>query len=140
MANKTPLLSMLLFLPIATSASAVPAPSDDCSVLDWAFREARTEFPALKNRQFGGALCTYRTNEFKCEWGFPTDRYGDAQTQIERLERCTAAQPNAKLVEKGHQQAVFQIDPDTKVLIRGPDPYDGDWAIQLKFTSTANWN
>lgn len=140
MADNGALLLILALLPFATSASAIPSPSDDCSVLDWAFREARTEFPALKNRQFGGALCTYRKNEFRCEWGFPTDRYGDAEMQIARLERCTAAQPNAKLLEKGGHEAVFQIDPDTKVLIRGPEPYNGDWAIQLKFTTTANWN
>lgn len=121
------------------AAAAAPPPPDDCTVLDWAFRTARTEFPALKNRQFGGALCTYRKNEFKCEWGFPSDRYGDAQIQMDRLERCTAAQPNAKLLEKSRQQAVFQLDPDTKALIRGPDAYDGDWAIQLKLMSTAEW-
>lgn len=140
MTKKLGLLSMAAGLAFSTQASAIPTPSDDCSVLDWAFREARTEFPALKNRQFGGALCTYGRNEFKCEWGFPTDRYGDAQLQIERLERCTAAQPNAKLIVKSRDQAVFQLDPDTKVLIRGPDPYNGDWAIQLKFTTTASWN
>ena len=137
---------MSKFLLIAGVLFILPAPllagspNDDCAVLDLAFRQARTEFPALKNRQFGGALCRYRTKEFTCEWGFPTDRYGDAETQIGRLERCTAAQPNARLVEKKAHQATFQIDPDTQVRIAGPQPYSGDWAIELKITTAADWN
>jgi hypothetical protein len=131
---------------IAGALFIVPGPllaassGDDCAVLDIAFRQARTEFPTLKNRQFGGALCRYKSKEFTCEWGFPTDRYGDAETQIGRLERCTAAQPNAQLVEKKSHGATFQIDPDTRVRIQGPVPYSGDWAIELKITTTADWN
>jgi len=135
--SKSSLIAAVLLLSPAPVIAA--AASDDCAVLDLAFRQARTEFPALKSKQFGGGLCTYRTNEFKCEWGFPTDRYGDAQDQIGRLQRCAAAEPHAQLVEKGRQQTIYQLDPDTKVLIRGPDPYEGDWAIQLKIMTTADW-
>lgn len=130
---------------IAGALLVVPSPvlaaaaDDDCAVLDLAFRQARTEFPALKNRQFGGAQCRYGKKDFTCAWGFPTDRYGDAETQIDRLERCTAAQPNAQLVEKKSHRATFQIDPDTTVRIQGPVPYSGDWAIELKITTTADW-
>jgi hypothetical protein len=140
MAKRTRLISLLALLLVGTSTSAATKVSDDCAVLDLAFRQARTEFPALKNRQFGGALCSYRKNEFTCEWRFTSDGYGDALTQIDRLERCTAAEPNAALLEKKHQHATFQIDPDTKVLIGGPDADNGDWAIQLKITTTADWN
>jgi hypothetical protein len=135
--SKSLLVAAMLF--VAPAPAIAAAASDDCAVLDVAFRQARTEFPALKNRQFGGGLCTYRTNEFKCAWGFPTDRYGDADDQIGRLQRCTAAQPHAQLLKKGRGETVYQIDPDTKVLIRGPEPYEGDWAIQLKIVTTADW-
>jgi hypothetical protein len=121
-------------------STSVGAASDDCAVLDLMLRQARTEFPTLRTKGFGGARCKYRTKEFKCEWPFSTDRYGEAETQIDRLERCTAAQHDAKLLEKKKHQAVFQIDPDTKVLIRGPDPYEGLWTIELKVTTTADWD
>ena len=116
------------------------SPADDCTVLEAAFRQARTEFPALKNKQFGGALCRYKKYEFTCEWGFSSDKFGEAEDQIARLERCTAAQPKATLLEKKHQKATFELNPETKVIIRGPDPNAGDWAIQLKIISSANWD
>ena len=123
-----------LFL-LAAPASAMASADDDCTVLDQLLHQARTEFPTLANRQLGGAVCKYRKNEFTCTWRVATDRYGEAQTQIERLERCTAAQPHAALLERKHGKATFQIDDVTKVLVQGPLPADGDWGIQLKITT-----
>ena len=131
---------------IAAALAVVPAPifaggpHDDCAVLNFAFRQAKTEFPALKNKQFGGARCRYRQVQFSCEWGFSSDKFAEAQDQISRLERCIAAQPRAALLEKKRSQAMYQLDPDTKVLIRGPDANAGDWAIQLQITTSAKWD
>ena len=142
MINKSGLLSVLVLLLLGTSASAAPPnASDDCTVLDRLLREAQVQFPVLQQRHPGGAWCTYRKNDFKCTWGFSTDRFAEAQTQMQRLERCAAAMPDAETLAKKGRQATFQLDPETRVAVRGPDAADGGlWAIELEITTTAKWN
>jgi hypothetical protein len=140
MTNSIGPVSALAVLLMSTPASAAAGPSDDCAVLDQLLRTARTEFNALKDKGFGGASCDYRSHEFKCAWGFSTDKYVEAQTQLDRLQRCIAAQPDARLLEKKRGEASFQVNPETTVLVRGPDSNAGTWKIQLKVTTTADWN
>ena len=130
-----------LALLLLGAASAAPAarPDADCAVLDLAYREARTDFPALKSKGFGGARCFYSKREYRCAWTFSTDRYGDAEGQVERLNRCTAAQPGAAPLAAPRRESAFQINPETAVFIRGPDADSGHWKIQLKITTTENW-
>ena len=101
--------------------------------------ENGTDFPALKDRNPGGARCRYRAGEFKCVFAVGTDLYDQAQTERERLERCTAAQPNAELVTRKRSETVFQVNPETRMAIRGPDPEDGHWTVQFKITTSADW-
>lgn len=139
MTNKSGFLSGLALLLASASAAPAVTPSDDCAVLDELLSKARTDFTALKWKRFGGAHCAYEEHEFNCEWTFSTDRYGDAETQIERLERCTAAQPDAEPLTATRDEATFQIDPETSVVIRGPDPDSGYWKLKLKILTTADW-
>ena len=135
---RRPLLG-LLALAVAGAAGAAPPAIGDCAVLDLALREARTDFPALKRKGFGGARCFYSSREYKCAWAFSTDRYGDAEGQVERLNRCTAAQPGAERLQAKHGETAFQINPETAVFIRGPDGDAGYWMIRLKITTTEDW-
>jgi hypothetical protein len=121
------------------STSAYAAAADDCGVLDEIYRTAKTDFPALKDKQYGGAVCKYRAKEFTCLWGFGTDHYGDAQDQLARLQRCTVAMPNVQPLTKKKSLATFQLNPETQALMRGPDPDNGHWTIQLKLTTTSDW-
>ncbi len=130
-----PALALLL---VSTPAAPAPDSSGECAVLDQILREARTDFAALKGKHFG-ARCFYAKHEFKCEWSFSTDKYGEAETQLERLERCTAAQPHAEPLTAKRGEAAFQINPETSVVMRGPNPDSGLWKIQLKITTTADW-
>ena len=128
----------LMLLAVGT-AGAAAVPPDDCAVLDQALREARTDFPALKRKSFGGARCFYSRQEYKCAWVISTDRYGDAEGQVERLNRCTAAQPGAERLQAKRGETAFRINPETAVFIRGPDGDSGHWKIQLKITTTLDW-
>ena len=123
----------------ATSAAHAASSSPDCVVLDQALREARTEFASLARKGFGGASCHYQKHEFKCAWVFSTDKYGEAETQVERLNRCTAAQPGAEPLPAKRRESAFQINSETAVFIRGPEPESGLWKIQLKIRTTADW-
>jgi hypothetical protein len=135
------MFSGIAFLLASTSAPpAPPSGEDECAVLDQLYRDARTDFTVLKTKSFGGAFCFYASHEYRCEWSFSTDRYGDAEGQIDRLERCTAAQPQAKPLPAVHRQAAYQINPETSVIIRGPDPNAGYWKIELKVKTSADWN
>ena len=133
------LLGLALFA-VAGSAGAAPGASADCAVLDLALREARTDFRALKRKAFGAARCFYSSREYKCVWAISTDRYGDAEGQVERLNRCTAAQPGAARLQAKRGETAFQLNPETAVFIRGPDGDAGYWKIQLKITTTEDWD
>ena len=126
---------------LLTAWPAVAADSAaDCGALDQMLSEARTDFTALKSKGFAGANCSYRKNEFKCAWDFSSDRYTEAEAQVEKLERCTAAQQGAERIPDKRSKSAFQVNPETAVFIRGPDGDSGNWQIQLKVTTTADWD
>lgn len=139
MTNRIVLASALAVSLIGMSTQAAAATAEDCGVLDELYRTAKTEFTALKDKQYGGGLCKYRAKEFTCLWGFGTDHYGDAQDQLARLQRCTAAMANVQQLTKKKSLATFQLNPETQALMRGPDPENGHWTIQLKVTTTSDW-
>jgi hypothetical protein len=139
MRNSVALASALALSFLGTSAYAAAAANEDCGVLDELYRTARTDFPALKDKQYGGGVCKYRSKDFTCQWGFGTDHYGDAQDQLKRLRVCTAAQPDVQQLTDKKSQATFQLNPETQALMRGPDPQNGHWIIQLKLTTTSDW-
>jgi hypothetical protein len=132
------LLASALAVSLASMATQAAA-AENCGVLDELYRTAKSEFPALKDKQFGGAVCKYRAKEFTCLWGFGTDHYSDAQDQLKRLQACTAAVPNAQPLTARKSLATFQLNPETQALMRGPDPNNGHWTIQLKVTTTSDW-
>ena len=134
---------LLLILPsFSLGASAAPAagPVGDCAVLDQLLADAKTDFPSLKSKGFGGARCSWRSREYKCAFYFSTDRFAEAETQKERLERCTAALPHTQKLPAKRHEAAFRINPETSVFIRGPNPDNGYWTIELKIDTTADWD
>jgi hypothetical protein len=137
--GKIAMLSGLAALLVSTSAAPAHV-AGDCAVLDQLYREARTDFTALKRKALGGALCSYATHEYECAWSFSTDRYGEAEDQIDRLARCTAAQAGATPLPANRREKAFQINPETSVIIRGPDSNGGNWKIQLKVKTSSDWN
>ena len=137
MSRVVPALALALSL-APPAAGQAPSPGD-CAVLDQLLAEARTEFPALKDRNPSGARCLYRTHEFKCVFAVGTDLYDQAQAQRQRLERCTAAQPDAELLTRKRSETLFQVNPETRMAIRGPDPEDGHWTVQFRITTSAEW-
>ena len=123
-------------------AGGVPAAasSSACAPLDNLYLEARGDFPALKQRSFPGAKCSYGKRQFKCDWSFPADTFAAAEAQAARLEQCTAAQPRVEPLPGGRDEAAFQINPETSVLIRGPMLDSGSWKLRLQITTTADWD
>ena len=140
MTIKIGLISALALSLAGTPLSAQSSNSEDCAVMDQLVRTARSDFNALDGQSFSGALCAYRSHEFKCAWGFSSDRYAEAAGQAERLQRCMAALPRVTALGKKRGEAAFQVNPETKVAIRGPDANDGNWKILLKIVTTADWN
>lgn len=139
MTRKAVLLLIPPSLVLAAAAPVAPA-GGDCAVLDQLLADAKTDFPSLKSKGFGGARCSYRSQEYKCAFYFSTDRFAEAETQKDRLERCTAALPHTQKLSSKRDQAGFQINPETSVFIRGPDPASGYWTIELKINTTADWD
>ena len=140
MSNKFGMFSGMALVLVSTSAVPAATANEDCAVLDQLYQAARTDFPALKQKGFGGARCLYRSHDYTCAWSFSTDRFAEAETQKDRLQRCTAAQPQAKAISANRGEEAFQINPETSVVIRGPDPNDGNWKIQIKVKTPADWN
>lgn len=133
-------IASLALLFVSTSAGGAPAIGGDCAALDQLLRQAGTEFPALRQKSFERAKCSQRRTTFNCEWSFPGDTYAAAETQAARLTRCTAAQPNARPLWAKHDEAGFQINPETAVLIEGPELDSGSWKIRLQITNTSDWD
>lgn len=140
MTNRIGLIPALALSLLSTPLSAAASETEDCAVLDQLVRTARSDFTALDGQSFSGALCAYRSHEFKCAWGFSSDRYAEAASQAERLRRCTAAVPRVTLLKEKRGETAFQVNPEASVAIRGPDANDGNWKILLKIVTTADWN
>jgi hypothetical protein len=137
--NLTYSTALCLLASVLISAPAVAAAAE-CAALDQLYRDARTNFPALEGKRFEGAVCAYGSHKYQCAWSFSTDRYADAETQVDRLSRCTAAEPGATPLKAKHGEQAFRINPETSVAIRGPDADDGSWKIRLKVETSADWD
>ena len=108
--------------------------------MDYLLAQARTEFPQLAQKRLNFGRCSMVKLEFKCSWGFSSDRFADAQDQAAKLAQCTAAQPGVKPLEGKRGERRFQINPETSVSIRGPESDQGNWKLTVVIVSTAEWN
>lgn len=128
--------SLLLVVP----ANAAGPARDECAAMNYLLAQARTDFPKLADKRLDFGRCSLVKQEFKCAWGFSTDRFADAQDQAAKLAKCTAAYPGVKPLKGKRGETRFQIDPETAVSIRGPEPNDGNWMLTVLIVSTAEWN
>lgn len=133
-------LAALGSLLLAAPANAAGTARDECAAMDYLLAQARTEFPKLAHKRLNFGRCSLVKQEFKCAWGFSSDRFGDAQDEAAKLAECTAAQPGAKPLKGKRGETRFQINPETSVSIRGPEPNQGNWKLTVLIVSTAEWN
>ena len=99
-------------------------------------RQARTDFPSLRERKMDPGRCAFRASEFRCAWHFPGDKFDESDTQAKRLVGCVAAYPAAQPLKGKGDVSAFAVDPDLTVLIPKPE-LDGDgWNVQLTIRSS----
>lgn len=125
---------------LGAPAVAAGTAQDQCGAMNHLLAQARSEFPELANKKLNPARCTMAKQEFKCVWGFSSDRFIAATEQAARLAECTAAQPGAKPLDGKRGEVRVQLNPETSVSIRGPEANSGDWKLTLRIVSTADWN
>jgi hypothetical protein len=123
----------------AAAGAAQPA-TDQCATINYLLAQARTEFPALKHAKLNARSCTMAKREFRCEWGFPGDRFDAAKQQSSRLTLCIAAEPRATPLKAKGGEVGFQLNSETSAYVRGPEMDSGDWTLTLRIVSTADWN
>lgn len=121
-------------------AAAAQDSADSCGALNYMLAQAKTEFPALKNSKVNAGQCSLVRREFRCQWGFPSDRFDAAKQQGARLMQCIAAQRGATALKPQRDEAGFQLNPDTTVHLRGPVLDSGEWMLTLRIDTTADWN
>lgn len=124
---------------IGTAAQAADNPADPCAAIDYVLAQARTEFPALRHSQMDAQHCSLVRQEYKCEWGFPGDRFDAAKLQGAKLTQCVAAAHGAQPLKAKGDEAAFTLNPETSVYVRGPEMDSGEWMLSLRIVSTADW-
>ena len=124
---------------LSSPAAAADEPADRCAALNYLLAQARTDFPALKQSKFNAGRCSMVRQQFKCQWAFSGDRFGEAKEQAARLTEC-AAQSGATSIEAKRGEVGYQVNPETSLFIRGPEIQSGDWTLTLRIASTADWN
>ena len=132
-----------LYLVVFGTLPLLGAPAvaqDQCAEMNYLLAQARSEFPELANKKLNPARCTMAKQEFKCVWGFSSDKFVDATEQAARLAECTVAQPGAQPLDGKRGEVRVQLNPETSVSIRGPESSSGDWKLTLRIISTAEWN
>jgi hypothetical protein len=125
---------------LAASATAAHAAADECAAMDYLLAQARTEFPQLADKRLNFGRCSLVKQEFTCSWDFGSDRYAAAQDEAAKLAECTAAQPGATGLKGKRGEVGYQINSETSVFIRGPEPNYGNWKLSLRIVSSAEWN
>lgn len=123
----------------SSAGTSEVSPSDRCSAVNYLLAQARTEFPALSHSKLESGHCSMAKQQFKCEWGFPGDRFDAAKEQAAKLTQCIAAQRDAKPLGRKRDEAGFQINPETSAFVRGPEMDSGDWTLTLRILTTADW-
>lgn len=99
----------------------------------WLIQQARIDFDNIRGRQILKGRCSSRGNEFACGWAFPGDRYGFAEEQTDRLEKCVAAYPTAQKLAGKRGSALYSVEPDVIVTIPSPEiDGDGNWAVGFR--------
>ena len=132
-----------LYLVVFGTLPLLGAPAvaqDQCAAMNYLLAQARSEFPELANKKLNPARCTMAKQEFKCVWGFSSDKFVDATELAARLAECTVAQPGAQPLDGKRGEVRVQLNPETSVSIRGPESSSGDWKLTLRIISTAEWN
>ena len=125
---------------LAGPASASGTPVGECAAMDYILAQARTEFPSLAQKRLNSGRCSLVKQEFKCAWGFSSDRFVDAQDEAAKLSRCAAGQPGAKPLKGKRGEVGYQINPETSVFIGRPAADDGNWKLSVRIVSTADWD
>jgi len=138
--GKTGSLVIVACLLAGAPAGAADTAPDRCAAMNYLLAQARTEFPKLARTKLNAGRCTMARQQFKCEWGFPGDRFDAANQQASALIECTASQKGVTPLESRRDEARFQLNPETSVSIRGPEMDSGDWKLTLRIQSTADWN
>ena len=115
----------------AAAATPAPVPAPECAVMDSLLRQARTDFPSLRQRKVEPGQCSLRNSEFKCAWEFAGDRFDESDAQAARLVRCVAAYPTTQRVKAKGKDAAFAVDPDLTVLIPAPELGSDGWTVTL---------
>lgn len=122
-----------------TSAHAAPA-QQACAALDALLHQAETDFVSLRQKKLQPGKCSFRSNEFKCEWAFPSDAFAVAEAQSAQLAQCVAQRRAYKQVSAKRGETAFLLEPDLSVVVGHPEGDLGDWKVKLRIVSSAGSN
>lgn len=110
--------------------------SEDCAPVADLLRQARTDFPSLRQKKMDPGKCSFRQSEYRCAWHFPGDAFDASDAQTTKLVECVAANAAAQRTKIKGRDAAFSVDPDLTVLIPAPQ-LDGDgWNVLLTIRSS----
>lgn len=127
--------TLAIALAATASASAAAAQSADCAATDLLLRQARTDFPALRQKKMAPGKCSFRDSEYKCEWTFTGDAFAVSDAEAAKLTQCIAAHPSAQQTGAKGGGKAFSLDPDLTVLVRGPEVDEDGWKVSLRIRS-----
>jgi hypothetical protein len=121
---------------VGSSAAAAASAGEDCAAMVSLLRQARTDFPSLREKKMDPGKCSFRASEYKCAWHFPGDKFDASDTQASRLVDCVAAYPASQRMKVRGREAAFAVDPDLTILIPAPELDDDGWNVTLTIRSS----
>lgn len=128
-------LGMALSVLMAAPAAAQGKP--DCAVMDYILKQARTDFPSLRQKRMSPGSCYFKGSEYGCAWAFPGDAFDMSDAQADRLKQCIAAHPTAQPIKGKRGSTAFTIDPDLTVSVLAPEiDNNGNWTVRLLIQSS----
>lgn len=128
-----PILSIALVGSVANAATVSPP---DCAAMANLIRQARTDFPSLRQTKMPAGKCAFRDTEYRCDWAFPGDTFSVSNAEAARLVHCVSIAPTAQAGKRKYGENAFSVDPDLTVLVRLPELDDGNWKVQLRILSS----
>src|SRR5437762_13739759 len=118
-----------------SSAGAAADSVEDCAAMSSLLRQARTDFPSLRQKKMEPGKCSFREAEYRCAWHFPGDAFDKSDAQAARLVRCVAAYPTAQPAKTRRGESAFAVDPDLTVLVPRPELDADGWNVVLTIRS-----